>query len=42
MYNRAVDGIKNHLVAYSYPSKLLYIGELLDYKRTVDIWIEPA
>ncbi|KAF7732164.1 mannosyl-oligosaccharide alpha-1,2-mannosidase [Apophysomyces ossiformis] len=30
MYDHAVQGIKDHLVAESYPNQLSYIGELLD------------
>jgi len=28
MYDHAMDGVKKHLVGYSHPSKLTYIGEL--------------
>jgi hypothetical protein len=28
MYDHAMDGVKNHLVGYSHPSHLTFIGEL--------------
>jgi len=33
MYDQSMIGVKGRLVDYSFPSKLLYIGELLHFKE---------
>ncbi|KAI7899066.1 glycoside hydrolase family 47 protein [Cokeromyces recurvatus] len=37
-YDHAIDGIKKHLIQYSYPNQYLYIAELLDSSKPKEIY----